>query len=205
MQHFLQQFDETTALDSVPFRSFLVRRRLLRRVRRIVRTTLAETAAMNIEIAAFRAEHATRFAELNREWLERYSLMEPSNEAQLANPQGYFLSQGGQIFVALHGDSVVGTCAIVPHGTDGWELAKLAVSSEFRGQGIARHLVTRCITYARERGAQRVYLVSNSQLQPALRLYESVGFRYCVLPEVRTYDHEDVSMELLSDIAAPAT
>ena len=41
---------------------------------------------MNVEIAPFRHEHAGRFAELNREWLEKYDLMEPSNEEQLADP-----------------------------------------------------------------------------------------------------------------------
>lgn len=159
---------------------------------------------MNVEIALFRPEHASRFAQLNREWLEQYHLMEPSNEEQLADPRAYFLGRGGQIFVALHDDDVIGTCAVVPHGAEGWELAKLAVSSEFRGQGIAHRLVERCIAYARGQGAQRVFLVSNSQLQAALRLYESFGFKYCVVPEVKEYEHEDVCMELRFDIAEPA-
>jgi ribosomal protein S18 acetylase RimI-like enzyme len=151
---------------------------------------------VNVEIVPFRSEHASRFSELNREWLERYNLMEPSNEEQLTDPEAYFLSHDGQIFVARHRDQVIGTCAVVPHGAEGWELAKLAVDSNFRGQGIARRLVTRCIEYAREQGGQRVFLVSNSQLQPALRLYESFGFQYCDVPAVKKYDHEDVSMEL---------
>jgi ribosomal protein S18 acetylase RimI-like enzyme len=130
--------------------------------------------------------------------------MEPSDEEQLADPEAYFLGRGGQVFVALRGDNVIGTCAIVPHGVQGWELAKLAVSSEFQGQGIARRLVTRCIASAREHGAQRVFLVSNSQLHAALRLYESYGFEYCVVPEVKEYEHEDVYMELRLDIAGPA-
>jgi putative acetyltransferase len=156
---------------------------------------------MNVEIALFRPEHASRFAQLNREWLEHYNLMEPSDEEQLADPQAHFLGRGGQIFVALRDGNVIGTCAVVPHGVEGWELAKLAVSSEFRGQGIARRLVGRCIAYAREQDAQRVFLVSNSQLQAALRLYESLGFKYCAVPEVKEYENEDVYMELGFNIA----
>jgi ribosomal protein S18 acetylase RimI-like enzyme len=161
-------------------------------------------AEMNVEIALFRPSHARRFAELNREWLERYDLMEPANEEQLADPQAYFLGRGGQVFVALHGDDVIGTCAIVPHGVQGWEIAKLTVASEFQGQGIARRLVTQCIAAAREQGAQRIFLVSNSQLQAALRLYESFGFEYRALPDVKEYQHEDVYMELQFGIAEPA-
>ena len=62
---------------------------------------------MNVEIAVFRPEHASRFAELNREWLEKYNLMKPSDEEQLAEPQVHFLANGGQIFVALHDGSVM--------------------------------------------------------------------------------------------------
>ncbi|MGH7496055.1 MAG: GNAT family N-acetyltransferase [bacterium] len=159
---------------------------------------------MNIAIDIFRPRHASRFAELNREWLERYNLMESSEEEQLADPQAHFLDCGGQIFVALHDDNVIGTCAVVPHGVDEFELAKLAVSSEFRGQGIARRLVERCIAYVREQGVRRVILVSNSQLKAALRLYESLGFKYCALPEVRKYEVADVYMVLDLDIAEPA-
>src|SRR5919204_2251957 len=100
---------------------------------------------MSVAIDVFRLEHARRFAELNREWLESYKLMESAEEEQLADPQKYFLDCGGQIFVALHDGHVVGTCAIVPHGVEEFALAKLTVASEFRGQGIARRLVQRCI------------------------------------------------------------
>ena len=151
---------------------------------------------MSIEIETFRSAHARRFGELNREWLERHSLMEPADEEQLANPQKYFLDCGGQIFVALHDGQVIGTCAVLPHGTDDVELAKLTVAAEFRGQGIARRLVERCIAYAREQKARRVMLVSNSRLQAALRLYESLGFRYCPVPESSKYAVADTCMVL---------
>jgi hypothetical protein len=70
---------------------------------------------MNVEIDLFRPEHSRRFAELNREWLTKYNLMEPSDEEQLADPQAHFLADGGQIFVALHAGEVIGTpgCASI--------------------------------------------------------------------------------------------
>jgi GNAT superfamily N-acetyltransferase len=159
---------------------------------------------MSVEIATFRLEHGERFAELNRAWLEDYDLMEPAEEEQLADPQKYFLDRGGQIFVALDNGQVIATCAIVPHGVEELELAKLTVAPEFRGQGIARLLVERCIDYAREQGARRVMLVSNSRLQTALRLYESLGFSYCPVPDAKKYEVADVSMVLHLDPGDPA-
>ena len=151
---------------------------------------------MSIEITVFRPEHARSFGELNREWLQRYHLMEPSEVEQLEEPERYFIGGGGQIFVALHDGQVVGTCAVTPHGPDEVELAKLAVSKDFRGRGIARSLVDRCLAYAREHGVRRVVLVSNSQLRTALQLYESLGFRYGAVPAGTQYVSADVYMEL---------
>jgi putative acetyltransferase len=151
---------------------------------------------MGIEIDTLRPEHARRFAELNRAWLEEYGLMEHSEEAQLADPQAHFVDPGGQIFVAIGEDTVVGTCAVLPNGADEFELAKLTVSPEFRGHGIARRLVERCIAFALDRGARRVVLLSNSQLQPAIRLYESMGFMHRPVPAVTKYEIADVYMVL---------
>jgi putative acetyltransferase len=159
---------------------------------------------MNVEIAIFEDRHARRFAELNRQWLDTYNLMEPAEEKQLAEPRKHFIDCGGQIFVALHRGDVIGTCAVTPAGGGALELAKLTVAPEFRGQGVARHLVERCIAYARERGARRMMLVSNSQLQPALRLYESLGFSYCSVPADTKYAVADVCMSLDLGTASPA-
>lgn len=148
-----------------------------------------------IEIDTFRPEHAKRFAELNRAWLEAYNLLEPPDEEQLADPEKYLIQRGGHIFVALHAGDVVGTCAVVPHGPGDLELVKLSVSPASQGQGLGRRMVERCITYARERGFRRMVLVSNSQLRAALRLYESMGFQYRPLPAIE-YVTADVYMEL---------
>jgi GNAT superfamily N-acetyltransferase len=158
---------------------------------------------MRIEIDTLRPEHARRFAELNRAWLEEYGLMEHSEEAQLADPQAHFVDPGGQIFVAMGGDTVVGTCAVLPSGADEFELAKLTVSPEFRGHGIARRLVEHCIAFARDRGARRLMLLSNSQLQPAIRLYESMGFMHRPVPAVTKYEIADVYMVLDLGVTDP--
>ena len=153
-----------------------------------------------MRIDTYCAEHAERFAELNLEWLERYGLLEPADEAQLADPVKYFLAPGGEIFVALDdGGGVLGTCAVVPHGEEGeCEVAKLAVTAEARGQGIARRLVESCLAWARAKGFRRAILVSNHQLRPALALYGSLGFTLAPVPPefVQEYATADVYMTL---------
>jgi putative acetyltransferase len=147
-------------------------------------------------IVNYRPEHARAFAELNRAWLVENDLLEPLDEQQLQNPEGEILAPGGQIFVAIRGNEVLGTCAAIPHGPGVFELAKLAVSSNARGQGLGRKLVTACLSYARKRNASRLVLVSNSRLRPALQLYETFGFQHRQPPSPLPYSTADVYMEL---------
>jgi ribosomal protein S18 acetylase RimI-like enzyme len=79
-----------------------------------------------------------------------------------------------------------------------FEIAKMAVSPEFQGAGVGRKLLRAVIEGGRASGARRLYLETNHILTPAIRLYESMGFRH--LPAERIvpseYVRADVYMEL---------
>jgi ribosomal protein S18 acetylase RimI-like enzyme len=150
-----------------------------------------------VEIVPYRPAFAEDFNRLNRAWLEKYFTVEPLDEAYLSDPEGRILRPGGEIFFAVEGDRVIGTCAAVPQADGSFELAKLAVTPEAQGRGLGRALALAVIAFAKARGARRVVLVSNSALVQALRLYETLGFRHQPLPETRPYADADVSMELV--------
>ena len=100
--------------------------------------------AAPLVITTYQDAHQPRFAELNRAWLVQFNLLEPVDVAQLSDPRLHFQAHGGEVFVALRGEQVVGTAAVVPHGAPGeWEIAKLAVEPSERGRGLGRHLVER--------------------------------------------------------------
>jgi hypothetical protein len=82
-------------------------------------------ALREINIVPFRTEHGAAFYALNRAWLDEHGLYGEADEVQLADPVGTMIVPGGAVFVALRGDEVVGTAAVVPHGVDEVELAKL--------------------------------------------------------------------------------
>jgi putative acetyltransferase len=157
---------------------------------------------MEVRIEVFRAEHASAFEALNRAWLVDHGLYEAPDEEQLADPWGAIIARGGQIFVALQDSEVFGSCAIIPHGPGTFELAKLAVAPTARGRGLGRRLVEACLVHARLRDMRRVVLVSSSRLEPALKLYQALGFQRRPLPADVPYATADVYMEL--DLAPPA-
>jgi putative acetyltransferase len=150
----------------------------------------------DVTIDTFRPDDQPAFAALNRAWLTEFGLLEGPDERQLTDPIGQIIAPGGQIFVARRNGALVGTCAVGPHDDGVLELLKLAVAPAAQGLGLGRRLVEACVGYARERGAQRLILLSNSRLGPALRLYEALGFQYAPKPPDAIYLTADVYMEL---------
>jgi ribosomal protein S18 acetylase RimI-like enzyme len=148
------------------------------------------------DIISYRPELAGDFERLNRAWLEQYFTVEPLDEEYLGDPDGHILEPGGEIYFAVDGDRVLGTCAAIPQSDGSFELAKLAVAPEAQGRGLGRALALAVIAFAKERGAARVTLVSASVLGPALRLYETLGFQHRPFPGPRPYTDADVYMEL---------
>jgi len=149
-----------------------------------------------VKIESFRPEHTAAFEALNRAWLVGHGLLEPADEPYLKDPNGTIIEAGGQIYVAVENGVVIGTCGIAPHGPGEFEVRKLAVASSAQGRGIGMQLVEACLDFARQRGANRISLISNSQLVPALRLYERAGFRHEPLPANNPFATGDVHMVL---------
>jgi putative acetyltransferase len=149
-----------------------------------------------VEVIPFRDELARSFEALNREWIERYFTVEEADLVAFRDPSGMIVEPGGQIFFVVAGDEALGTCAVVRHEGGVYELAKMAVSPRAQGLGYGDLLVLAVIAFAREAGALKLMLLSNSRLRPALRLYEKHGFRHVPVAEGHHYSRVDVQMEL---------
>lgn len=74
-------------------------------------------------------------------------------------------------FVAEHRGEIVGCCALQVYSRRLAEVRSLAVLAEYRGQGIAAHLVDACRKRGRERGVKQLFAVTS---EPAF--FERRGF-----------------------------
>ncbi|MFT5143143.1 MAG: putative acetyltransferase [Rhodothermales bacterium] len=149
-----------------------------------------------VRIVAYEDRFANDFAHLNREWLDKHELYEEEDGVQLYSPRQTILEKGGEIYIALQGDQAVGTVALVRTSPSVFELVKLAVADQARGRGLGRQMTELAIARAKERGADRVVLLSSSKLTAAIGLYESIGFKHKALPKEQPYVSADVYMEL---------
>jgi putative acetyltransferase len=151
-----------------------------------------------VSIREFKPGDEACFRRLNEEWITRYFRIEEKDEKSFADPQSSILNQGGRILFATIEDKCVGCCALIYLRPDEYEVAKMAVTSTCQGSGIGRKLLQAVVETARLAGARRLYLETNHSLTPAIRLYESFGFK--PIPPSRIlsspYARADVYMEL---------
>lgn len=149
-----------------------------------------------ITIIDFESKHAEAFRQLNLEWLEKYGLTEEPDLLMINYPQKEIIDTGGFVFLAQSGETIVGTAALIRESPTQFELVKMAVSPAFQGKGISRLLIEKCLQTAKEAGAHRIYLQSNSQLTAAIALYEKYGFKHIPVKDAH-YLTADVMMELI--------
>ena len=147
-------------------------------------------------LVAWSPELRADFERLNREWIERWFALEEEDRKVFEDPSGRIVEPGGQIFFVVDEGGVRGTCAVIRHDAETLELAKMAVDPSARGRGYGDRLVEAAIALAREVGARRLMLVSNTRLGPALALYRKHGFRDVPLDPANGYSRADIQMEL---------
>lgn len=157
------------------------------------------TGPIAVNIRSFQpgTSDAEAFRSLNEEWITRFFTMEAKDFEVLRDPEGAILKHGGQIYMAYLGAEAVGCVALESTGAAVYELSKMAVTPNLRGRGVGRQLLEYAIEQARRLGAESLWLGSNTKLQSAIHLYESVGFQH-LPPERRPnspYSRADVFME----------
>ncbi len=129
-----------------------------------------------VEVVTYRESLREDFARLNRQWIEAHFRLEDADLKSFADPHAAFVAPGGEVYFTLVKGQALGTCALRKESEDTYELCKMAVAPEARGRGLGDVLIRAVIQGARERGARQLYLVSNTQLHPAIALYRKHGF-----------------------------
>jgi Transcriptional regulators len=150
-----------------------------------------------VEIVDYEPKYQTAFQALNEEWISNYFKMEDADYRALDNPEEYILHKGGKIMVALYHNEPLGVCALIKMDDPDYdfELAKMAVSPKAQGKNMGWLLGCAMISAARESGASKLYLESNTILKPAINLYYKLGFQK-ITGRPTPYQRCNIQMEL---------
>jgi N-acetylglutamate synthase-like GNAT family acetyltransferase len=162
----------------------------------------AADATSNIEIVRYDPRYQDDFARLNLAWIEQYFKVEAADRRAFEETEVEIIRPGGEIFFALRAGQVIATVAMIAH-PDSFELTKMAVDPNARGHGVGALLIETCLAFSRERNIARVYLLSNTVLEPAIRLYKRQGFRTVHLGPHPDYERANIEMEWIDEDATP--
>ncbi len=106
-----------------------------------------------------------------------FPFAENDYDADLADPAKYYDGHSGWFAIAEDGDGwAIGCIGLTDEGDGLFELHRLYVLAEQRKSGAGSALVGWVLETARERGARKVILYSDTHFRDAHRLYERFGF-----------------------------
>ena len=135
-----------------------------------------------VEIRPLLERDNVKLAQVMRRSLEEYGEAKPGTVYTDPTTDALFelfQKENSFYYVATFNDEVIGGCGIYPTKglPEGYgELVKLYLSSEFRGKGLGKKLMEKCMDEAKGRGYLSLYLESIPALNDAVHLYEKVGF-----------------------------
>ena len=155
----------------------------------------------SVSVRKFRVGDEAAFKALNLAWIEPMFSVEPSDLAQLDNPQAQIIDRGGQVLIAEVDGIPVGTAGLVAaHETGKLELVKMSARQDLRGTGIGKALMAACIETARDMGACCIWLESNRKLDAALGLYRASGFRELSAEELTDTPYSRCDIQMVLDL-----
>lgn len=129
-----------------------------------------------MKVIEYQEKYKKDFVKLNTQWVERYFVMEDADLEVLEHVDD-LLKSGAMIYFAVEEDQVLATCMAMPLDGDVWEICKLAASGQYTGTGAGSAVFRASMNYAKEHGAKKLTLISNSRLKPALHIYKKFGFK----------------------------
>ncbi|MBK7143246.1 MAG: MarR family transcriptional regulator/GNAT family N-acetyltransferase [bacterium] len=167
-----------------------------------VMTRLQDRRLAAIEVVEYKPAFKKHFKSINVEWLRKYFEVEPADEVLLNDPVGKIINKGGMVFFARLDGEVVGTCALIKRGPREYELGKMGVVPKAQGQQVGRCLLTVAINYAKQNGAEAVYLHTSPKLAAATSLYLSEGFVEVPFDQA-AHEHHRPSIKMRLEFRSP--
>ena len=112
----------------------------------------------------------------------------------------YYQQADGEFFLAMEGETVIGTLAIMLRENNCAVMKKFFVRADYRSKKVGLALYERVLAFAQAHGVQHMILDTPSVAHAAHRFYERAGFRKITadeLPVPYSYPDRDSLLYLL--------
>lgn len=147
-----------------------------------------------MNIVKYETKYKDSFIQFNTDWIiDHFGHLEKEDYETFEKIEEE-LEAGAMIYFALEDDVVLATCMVKPIDGTTWEMCKLASNKHREHKGCGSAVFEAAMQWAIDHGAKRLFIISNSQLKPALHIYEKYGFEEIEI-ENYGYDRGDIAFE----------
>jgi GNAT superfamily N-acetyltransferase len=142
---------------------------------------------IEMELIKFKDKYRQAFIDFNTDWIvSNFGSLE-EHDLETFEEIDNELKNGAMIFFAVENEIPLACCMSMPMKNNTWEICKLGSNKNVQHKGAGSTVFKAAMDWALERGARRLFLISNTKLKPALHIYEKYGFK-----EIKLRDYEYV-------------
>lgn len=105
-------------------------------------------------------------------------------------------NQAGRSAAKRKGAFLLACCMIAPREDGDWEIMKFAANGKYAGTGAGSSCLKACMDYSKEKGIQKIIIVSNRKCVQAVHLYRKFGFTEIPVDKKKfPFDRADIAFE----------
>ena len=157
-----------------------------------------------MKVIPFEEKYRQSFIDFNTDWIvSNFGFLEEHDKETFERIDEE-MEAGASIFFAVENDAALATCMAMPLEGTTWELCKLGSNKNIPHKGAGSAVFEAAMKWALEHGAERLFILSNSKLKPALHIYEKYGFREIKLDDYE-YVRGDIAFEYRKEVSGMKT
>ena len=147
-----------------------------------------------MKIIEFEEKYRKDFIDFNTDWIvSNFGFLEEQDKETFEKIDEE-MKAGAMIFFAVENDTALVTCMARPMEEATWEICKLGSNKELPHKGAGSAVFEAAMNWALEHGAEKLFIVSNRRLKPALHIYRKYGFKEIKLENFE-YIRGDIAFE----------
>jgi ribosomal protein S18 acetylase RimI-like enzyme len=128
---------------------------------------------------------------------EHFGVVDESRNPDIDDIAAHYLGRGHLFLVSHDAEGLVGTAALVFESPAVGQLVRVSVAARCRRRGVAKALVMRLIDAGRAQQLVRLWMETNDDWEPAIRLYRSCGFKEYARRNGNIYMELDLARNLV--------
>ena len=159
--------------------------------------SILKKAEQDFKVVPFEEKYRKYFIDFNTDWITTYFGKIEDHDLEEFENIDKDIEKGGMIFFAVKDGIALATCMAKPLDGYTWEICKLGSNKNLSHKGAGSAVFEASMNWALGKGAERLFILSNSVLKPALHIYRKFGFKEIKLDNYQ-YERGDIAFEYFS-------